>query len=304
MSTPRRTVNAGLASLILSPLTPTVPAAARSGLFAESFGRLPAWCLVPRDLDQSQPMLVAVHGISRDARAQINAFQSVAHGTGRIVIAPRFTNSRFNGYQRPGVDEQRADDALIGLIRILNQRYGLRTGAIDLFGFSGGAQFAHRFAMQYPNLIARLVVASAGWYTFPYEHRRYPYGLKTGENPGVDLISRLDPFLRLPILTLVGSRDNQRDATLRTGPRLDLEQGRHRLERARRWVQALHEAAQRRGIRPDVSLRLIAQCGHDFDRCAREGNLVNEVVQWLMRPGSASSQSDQNVDWPGINADT
>ena len=47
-------------------------------------------------------------------------------------------------------------------------------GRVDLVGFSGGAQFAHRFAMLYPGCVRRVVVAAAGWYTYIDPSRPFP----------------------------------------------------------------------------------------------------------------------------------
>jgi len=282
MPIPRRAVNAGLAGLLLGSATAPLRAAAKgAGVTVISYGPLQAWCFVPAELDSARAPIVAVHGISRNAREHLEAFSPYACQTGRMLIAPLFSQERFDGYQRLDQGTPRADDALIGLTTKLVRQYGLTHRPFDLFGFSGGAQFGHRFALHHPQRVGSLIVASAGWYTFPSRSRRYPYGLRTSETTAGALTDHLSQFLRLPILALVGSRDTKRDSSLRTGRRLDREQGRHRLERAEQWIRSLHEAADHYGIDADISLQLLAQCGHDFGRCVRKGKLIPLLTQWL-----------------------
>ena len=42
---------------------------------------------------------------------------------------------------------------------------GIDTRRINLFGFSGGAQFAHRYAMAHPGSVNALVLTAPGWFT-------------------------------------------------------------------------------------------------------------------------------------------
>ena len=290
MPIPRRAVNAGLAGLLVGSATSPLRAAAKGArVTVISYGPLQAWCFVPAELDSARAPMVAVHGISRNAIEHLEAFSPYASQTGRMLIAPLFSQERFDGYQRLDQGTIRADDALIGLTAKLGWHYGLTHQQFDLFGFSGGAQFAHRFALHHPQLVDRLIVASAGWYTFPSKRRKYPNGLRTPDAADGVLVKNLSQFLRLPILTLVGIRDTKRDSSLRTGSRLDQEQGRHRLERAEQWVQALKGTADGLGINADVSLKLMAKCGHDFGRCVRKGKLIPWVTQWLAERDAASS---------------
>lgn len=206
-------------------------------------------------------MLVCVHGISRDAKAQFDAFRLLT-GQNQTVLAPLFGRHQFPDYQRLGLygKKMRADLALDAALERLSAITGIDTGRFHLFGFSGGAQFAHRYAMLHPHRIRSLHVAAAGWYTMPDPGVRWPYGLG-GRRLARPMIRNLPLFLRLPIHVYVGGGDTARDAALRMNALLDRLQGRNRLERARRWAEAV-------GAR---SLTIIPAAGHGFLECCTAG---------------------------------
>jgi pimeloyl-ACP methyl ester carboxylesterase len=150
-----------------------------------------------------------------------------------------------------------------------------------LFGFSGGAQFAHRFAMLHPDCVAALVIASAGWYTFPVAGDPFPYGLSTGTTDGQRAAANLARFLQIPTLTLVGERDTRRDPGLRKEPRVDDRQGLNRIERAERWTTTLRAAAAEMGVAAEREFVTIPNCGHSFDHCVEHGGLAWRAMAWF-----------------------
>jgi pimeloyl-ACP methyl ester carboxylesterase len=241
---------------------------------------LDCWLALPdRPRHDVRPM-VAIHGICRGAEQQAAAFAERASAQGRVVIAPLFENAQWPGYQLL-VHRGRADLALLALMEELRTEHVWNTRRFDLSGYSGGAQFAHRFAMLYPQLIARLSVCSAGWWTFP-DQAPFPYGLgaEDGCRPawGPRLAAILPRFLRLPITVAVGADDNVPDANTRSGSAIDRQQGLDRRTRAERWVEALTTAASAHGIAANVTLSILPDCGHDFAACVRRGGLVDHVL--------------------------
>lgn len=240
------------------------------------------------------PPLVAVHGISREAKEQAELFSDMAEKTGRTVIAPRFGREYWANYQRI-TNSDRADLALLGLLRWLEERGIASTGQIDLFGYSGGAQFSHRFAMLYPHKIARLNIAAAGWYCMPDDSAAHPYGLASSNQKRVDWGARmrasLDTYLRLPITVFVGAEDQLSDAAVRRKPCLDAAQGTNRLERAQRYFAALNRTATSRNIEPDIALRTLAGCRHSFAQCIKTGGLDRLVLD----PTTNSHKLNQGI---------
>lgn len=220
------------------------------------------------------PLLVAVHGLSDRPDAHIQHLRSLAERFGVVVLAPHFSRPAFRDYQRLGREGrgERADRALLGLVEAVGRSIGAEWKRFFLMGYSGGGQFVHRFVLAYPDRVAAAVASSAGWYTFPDHTRSYPLGIGSARRlPGVSF----DPerFLRVPILVTVGERDVRRDRVLRKTTRVDLQQGRTRLERAQRWVDAMVRAAEERGLAPSVSLRTLPDIGHCFSASMSRGRL-------------------------------
>ena len=175
-------------------------------------------------------------------------------------------------------------------------RHGLGDGPLHLFGYSAGAQFVHRFAMAHPQRVAALAVGAAGWYTWPDPALPYPLGW-AGMADWLGRSPDAQAFLRLPTRVWVGDRDTLADDALRSSPELDDLQGGSRLERGRRWVQALHRACHASGLAAGATLHGVAGAGHDFAQCARRGALAESVVDFLLSPraGAADLRGQASV---------
>lgn len=226
--------------------------------------------------------LVLVHGRSRAVARQFRAFLPTAIARDVALIAPMFAPDRFAGYQSLAglAGPLAARDALLAVLDDVWEHLGVATDLIDLVGYSGGAQFAHRFAMLEPTRVRRVVVAAAGWYTYLDPARGFPSGAGPSPLSGARAVD-VEAFLRLPVHVLVGERDVERDAGLRTGAGIDHRQGSHRLTRALRWMDHLEDAAQGRGLMPRASFDLLADCGHGFDEAVRRGELVARTYEFL-----------------------
>jgi pimeloyl-ACP methyl ester carboxylesterase len=247
---------------------------------AKGPGALDCWLALPTGIADGATPLVAIHGIRRGAREQAERLGVRAASQGRPVIAPLFDQQAWPRYQRV-VHGGRADLALLALMRELRLCGIWQTPTFELSGFSGGAQFAHRFAMLYPQLVSRLTTVSAGWYTFP-DTAAYPRGLATRPGRrndwGPRLAAGLDRFLQMPIRVGIGERDCVPDRNTRSGEAIDAHQGRDRMTRALRWVDALQKAATARGVTADIDFHLLPGCGHDFGECVRIGRLDRLIL--------------------------
>jgi poly(3-hydroxybutyrate) depolymerase len=240
-------------------------------------------------------LFVAVHGISRNALEQAKLFAGFAETLNVVLVAPLFPAARYSDYQRLGRQGRgtRADVVLDSIVDEVCWQAEIATTRIHLFGYSGGAQFAHRYTMAYPHRVAAAYVAAAGWYTFPTRHKRYPYGIL----PSRELADlRFDPeeFLRVPITVAVGAEDTTQEELRRT-KRVVRQQGVTRVDRAHRWVKAMQAAADRYRLESRVSLQVIAGGGHSFEDLMQNWQMGERVFDALFSvpaTGEADHASD------------
>jgi pimeloyl-ACP methyl ester carboxylesterase len=229
---------------------------------------------VPRKLCDEHPPLVFVHGYNRRVAEQAAALIPLCDALGCALVAPFFPRAVHPRYQRiaRGRDGQRADHLLHDCLRDFSGADRLR---FNLVGFSGGAQFAHRYTMAHPDRVAGLVAIAAGWYTLPDPALRYPIGLqKRRALTGCSL--NPERFLRVPTTVIVGDRDTGTQ-NLRRSQQLDGLQGVTRVERARSWVVHMRRAAAEHRVAAQVSYREVPGIGHDFDEFVASGFLLELI---------------------------
>lgn len=263
------------------PIAATGPGLPPGRIWRRESGRLRYLVFVPPGAGPDAPVLVSVHGVSRNAEDHARAFAPIADHAGAILVAPAFDATDYKGYQRLAA-RGRPGGAGLALQEILaevRQDTGCRTRDIHLFGYSGGGQFAHRFAMAWPEQVKKVAVASAGWYTLPDPAAEYPAGLRTqARHPWR---CRPADFLRIPMLVAVGDRDTAQDDNLRRRAELDARQGTNRLERARRFTECMREAARCAGVPAHIEFCLLTNVAHSFADCMQVGNLGTRIEQFF-----------------------
>lgn len=235
------------------------------------------YLLLPATLRPGAEPLVLVHGISRNAPELVLRFAEVAARHGVPLIAPLFRRESYGQYQQV-IDPrggQRSDLALLDILGDAARRFGLATGQIAIFGFSGGAQFAHRFALFHADRVRTCVPASAGWYTMPDPDLYWPLGLDRSPLP----IHRLAQSVQFHVI--VGQRDRGDDDALRHDPALDALQGDNRRARAGNWHRALRKAGWNRVS----SLTVLPRTRHNFS-CAHRNGLVETVFRLIGHQGT------------------
>jgi pimeloyl-ACP methyl ester carboxylesterase len=226
----------------------------------------------PTNPRPDQPPLVFIHGYSRRAEEHAQALLPLCETLGCTLLAPLFTKSEHSRYQRlgRGADGQRPDRLLNACLEDL---FGPGVGQIHLAGFSGGAQFAHRYSMAYPERVAHLLAIAAGWYTLPDPALRYPLGLHARRAlRGVSL--NPERFLRVPATVIVGDRDTGKQ-NLRSSAALNALQGPTRVERARNWVAYMRMAARQHRQESLIRYLEVPGIGHDFEEFVANGRLLD-----------------------------
>ncbi|MGD9526337.1 hypothetical protein [Pseudonocardia sp.] len=211
------------------------------------------WYSAPRDPATAQ-IVVAVHGLSRDGRAHRDDWARLVAGRNVLVLVPELTRAAYPDYNTGHVVDDRGvrqppDRWTFPLVEALFDHAVAATGSRErdyaLFGFSGGAQFVHRFVELMPVHRARVAVAAnAGWYTMPDDTVPYPYGLA-----GAPVRSAgLGRAFATELVLLLGQRDTDpRDPSLLHDPRAD-RQGMQRLERGRAFFAAAARTARAHGF--------------------------------------------------------
>lgn len=194
----------------------------------------------------NMPVLFVFHGAGRNASEIRNAWISESNTKEFIVIAPEFTEQSFpggNGYilgnvyidgnnPSPQMLNPEADwtfsiiEPLFDKVKALS---GNTSAQYEVYGFSAGAQFAHRLMMFKPNARFHKVVSSAaGWYTIPNSSASFPYGIANSPLENLSLSS----LFSKPLSIQIGTLDNNPNApSLRRNPEVD-QQGDNRYDRA------------------------------------------------------------------------
>lgn len=201
---------------------------------------------VPNANLNTMPILFVFHGNSRNAVEYRNTWIDKANEKEFIVITPKFSSSGFpggDGYILGNVFEDGdnpstnslnpksdwAFSVIEPLFDDVKSQLGNTSSTYNIFGFSAGGQFAHRFVMFKPKARVDKIVASAsGWYSVPDSEIRFPYGI--GHSP-IEDIPASDYFSKNMTIQ-IGTLDNDPNASaLRRNPSVD-KQGNNRYDRA------------------------------------------------------------------------
>lgn len=151
---------------------------------------VPVRTYVPVVRKESTPIVIVMHGASRDATPYFEDWKLLAAAQGFIVVVPYLSEQRFPGSAYnlgnvfdPDSGEQREKQKwTFSLIEPLFDEVVRRVRGEQshyvLYGHSAGSQFVHRFMYYKPDArVSQFIAANAGWYTMPDFSIGYPYGL-------------------------------------------------------------------------------------------------------------------------------
>jgi len=198
-----------------------------------------SWCAAtPSGVPRAT--VVLVHGSDRDPVGMISAFRDWSERRGLALLAPLFVGNirgdgEMNGYKTLVGDGVRYDRILLDMLEEAAEVLPLGPTPVLLFGFSGGAQFAHRFALAHPGSIAALSIAAPGNVTLIGSGHEWWPGVTNMEQvlgSSVDL----DALRRVPVHAVVGDDDDGATAI-------------HVNPGEPRWVNGANDAGASRGER-------------------------------------------------------
>lgn len=221
--------------------------------------------------EQAGPLIVAVHGSDRDVSELVSGLRPVANSSGASIIAPLFHTSdgiplSADGYKflnAGGIDYR---SLLIQMVRQAAPDHG----QVYLFGFSGGAQFVHRFAYFSPIPLSGVIAVAPGNVTLIRDDLDWWPGLR-GSAAALEAAPDIAALRSTPMRIAVGDQD--RFGGLITRPQgspfgaehSDLA-GQTRTARA----QALAESLRSAGI--SAEYHPIAGAGHSLSAATEFGS--------------------------------
>ena len=239
---------------------------------------VPVRTYVPMQHDASTPVVIVMHGASRDAPRYYEDWKVLAESHGFIVAVPYLSQDNFPGSAAynlgnvfdPETGKQRArDEWTFSLIEPLFDEIVSRVGGKQedyvLYGHSAGSQFVHRFMFYVPETRAsKFIAANAGWYTMPDFSIEYPYGLK---NSGIEQ-NEMPAIFSRPLILLQGRADTDVNADkLRKSPEAE-RQGPNRLARGLTMHRVGKARADELGAQFNWQLLVVKGADHDNAKMA------------------------------------
>jgi pimeloyl-ACP methyl ester carboxylesterase len=227
---------------------------------------------VPRGL------VVSIHDSAREFMTCRDGFVPFARRHGLVVLAPLFPinvlgNGSGDGYKSLLEGSLRYDLLLNDIVREV-RRLTHCTGPFFLHGYSGGAQYVHRYLLLHPHAVKAAVIGAPGDVTLLDESHDWPDGLGRfealfGRRAGIAALQGV------PILMLVGDRDTQPHGSAKTASVSASSVS--RIERTRRLAQSFRERgipcrlSTLRGMTHDDGLLpSIVRAARFFVRCSRQ----------------------------------
>ena len=261
---------------------PVIPAdiSIGEGMFILSFNNfdIEVFYYVPESYTASSKVVFALHGGSRDAEGIRNNMIQKSIDYNFILIAPKFSSSNFSlgdGYNLGNVyvdgdnpststlnDENEWSFSIIEpLFDSVKSSLSLESEKYNLFGFSAGAQFVHRFIQFKPDArFDKVVAGAAGWYTVPDNSIPFPYGYDNSILISTNLSNLLSSDLHIQ----VGALDNNpNSAGLRHNEYADA-QGLNRVTRAVHFFETGQNIAESSNYNFNWSLHIIQGAGHNL----------------------------------------
>lgn len=187
--------------------------------------------------EQTAPLLVVVHGSARTAESFRDAFVEFAERERCVVLAPLFpvgavVSDSSDGYKLQPPRGYAYDHLLLAMVDEVAQAFHTERDFL-LYGFSGGAQFAHRFYYLHPQRIKGLSAHAPGQVCLPPQSE-----------------GALHAMRQVPVQLVIGSEDR---GTERSG--LEMGLGRAQL------LQMLADALGALGV--NVCRQEVEGAGHD-----------------------------------------
>ena len=230
--------------------------------------RVVAHIYKPATFTANARVLVIMHGLNRDARGYLRTWEPLAEKYGAVLVAPEFAKAGWpksrhyaqgnllGANRRSKPPGAWSFVAMERAVKIAAHATGAKDDSFLLYGLSAGGQFVHRYIMVTGGRgVIKAVAANSGWYMWPDELRRYPYGVGGYQR-------NLKQAFATRLTILAGGRDNNPDAKNLARSDNAMAQGKTRLERAKNFFAAASAAAKRRGAIFNWRFATVPDAGH------------------------------------------
>ncbi|WP_367718281.1 alpha/beta hydrolase [Nitratireductor sp. GISD-1A_MAKvit] len=240
-----------------------------------------AWTLAPSGRPD-RPLLIAVHGSDREYLPTRDAFDRLAMLQDMHVLAPLFpadvTRAGYgDGYKflrEPGIDYVALLESMVATFRA---RFGLGGHKTFLFGFSGGAQFAQRYALVAASRLSGAVFAAPGGVTLLDTELPWWPGVGDIEKAIGRPLDR-NGLAKLPIHLIIGENDSDQGLVERGPEHPDYSPysniaGANRHQR----IEALKASLEISGLQP--GFERLRGVGHELGPLAEAASRT--IQNWL-----------------------
>lgn len=265
------------------------------GLNHLTLANVPLTVFVPASLKPSEPaqLLMAFHGMGGNGQDMCDKMITFAEQNNVVVIAPTFSyNPDYTNIDVIRTEDIQITASINEIVTDFEQTSHIQLkDHYLLYGFSRGAQIAHRFATLYPERVLGVAVLAAGTYTLPFSNNPatnaplpWPYGVADLQTYTGKQFDETD-FLKLHFWLEVGDQDTDPKGISRAWDKL---LGTTRLERSKNYYQALKQA----GV--DVHWNLIPNTGHSENGTMR-APVLNYFSRLLNHSGDAAKPAPTKV---------
>ena len=237
----------------------------------------------PRACDTTCPMVIVLHGMSRNASDYRDYWELLADHYKVLVVAPQFDKEQWKGTEGYNLGEIGNGDRQKTVFAAVEHLFDeMRDGqkSYVLFGHSAGGQVAHRMALLFPeNRASVIVAANSGWYTMP-EFRQdkvtNPFPFSLVNVPGGGGEQALRTALARKLVVMVGENDNDPDADNMSKSDGAMKEGATRLDRAENFFKAATTAANDLGVKLNwdlIEVPGVAHSGSSMSKAAADAVL-------------------------------
>ncbi len=239
--------------------------------------KLNYYTYLPNKVNDSMQVIFVMHGTDRNAMDYLEAWIDFADANNYLIVAPEFRElmkEETFDYQEGNIWNQQhewnhkddwAFSTVERIFHVLKSSNALAVDSFLIFGHSAGAQFVHRMVLFMPEAhIKRAFAANAGWYTFPNQEEKFPYGIK--HTTITD--QTLTHAFRKKLFVLLGSDDVKSDHLRET--KNANKQGRTRIQRGTKFFKYCAKKAIELNAEFNWTKKLIKHTGHNYLLMSKE----------------------------------